>query len=168
MRKKTVHSIESLMARTEEVGNCIEWQGYFQNNNPYVQHGDRFLAVRKLIMELLGNEMQGRVFYGTKCGNSACVNPEHIAARGMKEHSRHMVKNMDYNNPVRVAKLQIAAKARRVLDDDQVMDAIMDPRNCKEVAEELGVSKSLISKIRRGKSNRMALAKNNPFWGLMA
>ena len=156
------------MARTEEVGQCIEWQGYFQNNNPYVQHGDKFLNVRKLIMELLGKTYQGRMFYGTKCGNQECVNPAHIAVRTMKEHSRMMANNVDHRSAIRIAKLQEAAKSRRVLTDDQVKTIFVDERKCSEIASEFGVSKSLVARIKSGKSNSLALAKNNPFWGLMA
>lgn len=168
MRKKTLHTVESLLARSEEVGNCIEWQRYFQNGTPYVQHGDKLVAVRALMMELLGNVYQERMFFGVNCGNKACINPEHIVARSMKTHAKHMANNADHNSPIRIAKLQKAAAKRRVLTDDQVMDVLMDQRTCKNIAQELGVSSSLIAKIKRGESNRMAIAKNNPFWGLMA
>ena len=168
MKKKTIHTVESLLARTEEVGNCIEWQGYFENHSPYVQHGDRFMNVRALLMELLGNKYEGRMFYGNSCDNKACVNPEHIVARSMKDHAKHMVKKVEYKAPIRIAKLQKSAQGRRVLTDDQVMQALMDPRRCEDIATEFGVSKSLIARIKRGESNQMAIAKNNPFWGLMA
>lgn len=168
MRTKTLHTVESLMRRTEEVGNCIEWQGYFQNKTPYVQHGDRFMSVRGLIMELLGNKYQGRMFYGVSCGNKACVNPEHIVARPLKAHASYMANQTDHNAPTRIFKLQKAAEKRRVLSEEQLMQVRTDSRTCAEIAASLGVSKSLISKIRRGRSNRMVNAQNNPFWGLMA
>lgn len=167
-KPKTYHTIESLMARTEEVGNCIEWQGYFQNKAPYVQHGDRFLAVRKLVKELLGGNPSEKLSYGTTCGNYRCVNPDHIAARNVLQHMKHMTGKADYKNPVRIAKLQKSAQSRRVLTDEQVFQAFSDPRTCIEIATELGVSKEVVSRIKRGKSNRTVIAKNNPFWGLMA
>lgn len=167
-RPKTYHTIESLMARTEEVGNCIEWQGYFQNKAPYVQHGDRFLAVRRLIKELLGGNESGKLSYGTTCGNRRCVNPEHIAARNVRQHMQYLTSKTDYKNPIRIAKLQKSAQKRRVLTDEQVFLAFSDPRSCAEIAQELNVSKALVAKIKRGESNRTAIAKNNPFFGLMA
>ena len=156
------------MARAEEVGDCLEWQKYFQNGTPYVQHGDRFMSARALMMELLGNRYEGRMFYGTTCGNKACIKPEHIAVRPMKSHATHMAKQVDSNGLVRLAKLRKAAESRRLLDDDQVMQVLMDPRSCAEIALDFNCSKSLVSRIKRGKSSRMAIAKNNPFWGLMA
>lgn len=167
-KPKTYHTIESLMARTEEVGNCIEWQGYFQNRAPYVQHGDRFLAVRRLIKELLGAHHGEKLSYGTSCGNHRCVNPDHIVARNVAQHMKYLTSKADYNNPVRIAKLQKAAAKRRVLNDEQVFQAYSDPRTCAEIAVDLGVSKEIVSRIKRGKSNRTVIAKNNPFWGLMA
>lgn len=168
MRTKTLHTVESLLARSEEVGNCIEWQKYFQNHTPYVQHGDRFVAVRALMMELLGHVYKERMFFGVKCGNKACINPNHIVARTAKDHARHMANNTDHRGAIRIAKLQKAAAKRRVLTDDQVMQVLTDERTCKSIAQELGVSSSLIAKIKRGEANKMVVAKNNPFWGLMA
>ena len=168
MRTKTTHTLETLMKRTEEVGDCIEWQGYFQNKNPYVQHGDRFMSVRALVMELLGHQYEGKIFYGTKCDNKRCVNPEHIVARTPKQHISYMSSRVDPNAPMRVFKLQKAAAKRRALDDEQLMQVRTDNRTCGEIAASLGVSKSLVSKIRRNKSYRMVNAQNNPFWGLMA
>lgn len=167
-KPKTYHTIESLMARTEEVGNCIEWQGYFQNKAPYVQHGDRFLAVRRLIKELLGNNESGKLSYGTSCGNRRCVHPNHIVARNTRQHMQFLTSKTNYNNPIRIAKLQKAAQKRRVLTDEQVFMAFSDPRSCSAIAKELNVSKELVAKIRRGDSNKTVIAKNNPFYGLMA
>lgn len=168
MRKKTLHTFDSLLARTEEVGNCLEWQGYFQNGTPYVQHGDKFMAVRALVMQLLGNTYQERMFFGINCDNKACINPEHIAARSIKNHAKYMAKKTNHTGIVRLAKLQRAAEKRRILTDDQVMQIFADERTCKSIAQELGVSSSLVAKIKRGKSSSMVVAKNNPFWGLMA
>ena len=140
-KPKTYHTIESLMARTEEVGNCIEWQGYFQNKAPYVQHGERFLSVRKLIKELLDGSSSEKLSYGTICGNHRCVNPDHISARNVLQHMRHMTSKVDYNDPVRIVKLQKSAQGRRVMTDEQVFQAFSDPRTCAEIAAELGVSK---------------------------
>lgn len=168
MKKKTFHTVESLFARSEEVGNCIEWQAYFQNGTPYVQHGDRFMSVRALMMELMGNVYEERMFFGVNCDNKACINPEHIVARSMKSHAKHMAQKTDHNGILRLAKLQKAAAKRRALTDDQVMQVLTDERTCKSIAKELGVSSSLIAKIKRGESSTMVVAKNNPFWGLMA
>ena len=156
------------MKRTEEVGECIEWQGYFQNKTPHVQNEGNMVPVRKLIMELLGNTQKERMFYSVSCGNRACVNPKHIVYRTMKDHATHMAKKVDANAPTRIFKLQKSAEKRRALNEQQIMQVRTDNRSCSEVAVLFGVSKSLISKIRRGKSNRMVNAQNNPFWGLMA
>jgi hypothetical protein len=167
MRVKNYHTIETLMKRTEEVGECIEWQGYFQNKVPFVQHGERFLSVRRLILELNGTDVPADMYAKTSCGNPMCVNPSHIVLVSKKQHSKAMAAKVKHNSPTRLAKLVKSAQSRRVLTDDQVMQALMDDRTCAEIAKEFEVSKSLISKIRRGQSNRMVKAMNNPFSGLM-
>ena len=156
------------MARTEEVGECVEWQKYFQNGTPYVQHGDRFVAVRQLVMEFLGNQYEGRTFFGTSCKNKACINPQHIVARSAKEHAKFMANNTDHNSPTRIAKLQKAAERRAVINKDQASQIRLDPRRCEDIAVQFGVSKSLVAKIKRGEAHRPVSAQNNPFWGLMA
>lgn len=88
--------------------------------------------------------------------------------RPLNVHASHMAKQVDANGLVRLTKLRKAAESRRLLDDDQVMQVLMDPRPCSEIAVDFNCSKSLVSRIKRGKSSRMAVAKNNPFWGLMA
>lgn len=167
MRAKTYHTLDTLMKRTEEVGECIEWQGYFQNKVPFTQHGERFMSVRRLILELNGTEVPENMYAKSSCGNPDCVNPNHIVLVSRKQHSKAMASKVKHNSPIRLAKLVKSAQSRRVLTDDQVMQALMDNRTCAEIAREFEVSKSLISKIRRGRSNRMVKAMNNPFSGLM-
>lgn len=167
-RKKTVHTLESLLARTEDYGDCMEWTGYCQNKAPYIQHGDEFLAVRKLIWRLLGNDTTGKLLYGNKCGNKKCVNPDHIAPRNMKAHATMMAKNVDHQSITRVAKLSKAAQKRKALTDEQVSNILLDHRSTREIADDFGVSKTLICRIKAGRSHKMVNAKNNPFWGLMA
>lgn len=166
-RQITFQTMESLIARTEEVGNCMEWQGYVGNGSPQVSHGGKIITVRKLMRELQGKPTSKGIFTGTTCGNPLCVNPSHMVDRDMRQHSRMMTSRIDYNSPVRTAKLQRSAAGRRKITDEGIAAALTDPRSCKEVAEDHGVHKSLISRIRRGQAHRQVNASTNPFSGLM-
>lgn len=166
-RKKTVHTMESLMQWTEEYGECIEWTKYYQNGVPYVCQDGQLMAVRKLILLLQGHDVPKGAFVGTTCGNPKCVNPKHIIARSISDHAKLMAKNVDHNCLLRKNKLWEASKAKRVLTENQVINVMMDERPTREIAEEYGVSKSLVCRIKRGQSNAYAIAKNNPFFGLM-
>ena len=168
--KKTLNSytLEKVFARTEEYGNCLDWTGYCQNKVPHVQHEGVFMPVRKLVWILTGRKANENHFYSTKCGNPKCVHPNHITERSRKEHMKFMSKKVDHNAMSRIANLCKAAEKRRILTDEQVAQVMIDPRSSSEIAADFNCSKTLICRIKRGNANRAALAKNNPFWQLMA
>jgi hypothetical protein len=167
-RHITVHTIESLLARTEEVGDCLEWQGYTQNLSPQVSHNNKMRTVRQLIAELQGFEIKGMMFVA-KCGNPRCVNPEHIQAMTVKQHTAYACSKVDMSHPVRVQKLRLAAQARGLckIPEDELGAIFLDPRSCSEVAADYGVSKSLIARKRRKFSGPKVSAQINPFAQLM-
>ena len=55
-KKHAIHTAESLLARTIEVGDCLEWQGYFANGTPYVSNNGKMTSVRRLFSGLLGKD----------------------------------------------------------------------------------------------------------------
>lgn len=169
MKKKfTIYTLKTLLERTEDYGNCKEWTGYCQNKTPHAQHDGVFMPVRKLIWKLLGNEVKPKHFYGTSCGNHKCVNPDHIVERNHSEHMRMLSSHVNYKDTRRMAKLCFAAAKRRIFTDEQIQAIYLDGRSCRQIAVDYKCHSSTISKIKRGASNKAAIAKNNPFWQLMA
>jgi len=167
----TVHTVESLLARTVEVGDCLEWTGYYQNGTPYVCVGHKtMVSVRKVLAGMLDLGGRNSVYWSVTCANPRCVNPEHIIGRNRGQHMAHMAKNVDHAGARRVAKLQASARARGVtkVGGEAEAEAIrLDPRSCAAVAQEYGISKSLVSKIKRGDAWRPVSAAANPWAGLM-
>lgn len=123
--------------------------------------------MRKLIRELQGQPTGRGIFTSVKCGNPLCVNPDHLIDRNMRQHAKMMASKIDYDSPVRTAKLQKLAAGRKKISDEGIHAARTDPRSCREVAEEFGVTKSLIARIRAGKAHRQVNAQSNFFAGLM-
>ena len=158
------HTLETLLARTVEVGECYEWQGYVKNGTPQVSHGGKMMTVRRLMHELQGKSVKG-YFLSPGCDNPLCVNPAHTVVRTTAAHLRRMNKNVNKGGLMRVARLQHAARGRRKLTDEQVIQIRVDPRPSRAVAAEHGVSKALVCSIRRGDARR--LIATNPFAGLM-
>lgn len=163
----TIHTIESLLARTVEVGPCLEWTGYFRNSTPLVFHNGRVRGVRRVIRELQNKKIIEGVFFGTNCGNPKCVNPDHIAARNQKTHVQQMSKKVDYMHPSRLLKLSNSAQVRRKLTDEQLHIILTSDKTRRVLGEEFSVHPSLISRIRQGKAHRMSAARNNPFFRLI-
>lgn len=170
-RKKrtiTIHTIESLMKRTIDVGECIEWNGYLYGGYiPQVSHAGKMIAVRKLVMLLHEYKVPERAYYKTTCGNDHCIRLEHIKAVDQKKHMIGMANNVDHNSPIRIAKLQKVAESRRKLTDYQVQEIISSEKNTRELAAIYGVSKSTISKVKAYRARRVVSASVNPFVGLM-
>lgn len=160
----TQHTLETLLARTVEVGECNEWLGYIANDVPQVSHAGKMMTVRRLMFEIQGKDVDG-YYIAPSCGNFRCVNPDHTIARTIKAHHKFMNKCGDPNGLIRIIKLQKAARGRRKLTDEQVQQIRSDPRPSRAVAAEHGVSKGLVCLIRAGKAHRAVSA--NPFAGLM-
>lgn len=160
----TQHTLETLLARTVEIGECREWQGYIGNDTPQVSHGGKMMTVRRLMFELQGKAIEG-YYIAPSCGNFRCVSPEHAIARTNAAHIKRMNQNVDPNGLLRLIKLQQVARGRRKLTDEQVQQIRSDPRPSRAVAAEHGVSKGLVCLIRAGKAHRAVSA--SPFAGLM-
>ena len=166
-RPKVIQTLETILARTDEVGECLEWQGIMHNGTPQIRIDRKLLSVRRAIRELQGKPASSSVFLATSCGNPKCVHPDHIMARTKTQHMQAMGKLIQHNHPVRIAKLQKAKASERKLDATGLALVLTDPRRAQDVAEELNVSKSLVTRIRRGEAYRQVSAASNPFAGLM-
>lgn len=165
-KPETKHTMESLLARSVEVGNCNEWTGYNRNKTPSVFYKGRIHGVRRVMLYLQGKTIPQNYFVSSSCGNPKCVNPAHITMLHPSQHATKIAQLVDYGNVQRIIKCTAKAQVRRKLTDEQVQIILDDPRNCRELSELFNVNKSLVSRIRRGKSHRMTLALNNPFFQL--
>jgi hypothetical protein len=167
-RKKIVQTIDTIMARTDEVGDCLEWQGIMANNStPQIRIDRKLFSVRRVIREMIGNAAKPGNFLAVSCGNPKCVKPDHIIERTPQQHMTAMAALVQHNHPIRIAKLQKAKRHERVVSDEGLLLIRTDSRKAEDVARELGVSKSLVNRIRRGDCYREVRASNNPFAGLM-
>ncbi len=166
-RPKVIQTLETILARTDEVGECLEWQGITHNGTPQIRIDRKLRTVRRVIRELQGKPASPSVFLATSCGNPKCVHPDHIMARTKTQHMQAMGKLIQHNHPVRIAKLQKAKASERKLDATGLALVLTDPRRAQDVADELSVSKSLVTRIRRGEAYRQVSAASNPFAGLM-
>lgn len=166
-RPKVIQTLETILARTDEVGECLEWQGIMRNGTPQIRIDRKLLSVRRVIRGLQGNPVSAKMFLATSCCNQKCVHPDHIMARTKTQHMQAMGKLVQHNHPVRIAKLQKVKASERKLDATGLALVLTDPRRAQDVADELSVSKSLVTRIRRGDAYRQVNATANPFAGLI-
>lgn len=165
-KPKTIHTIESLMALTTEEGDCRLWDKYLGNGVPMVFHDGRFIQVRKLILELQGVDVWAR-YTSPRCNNPLCVEPSHIIQRSPKQQHTHMAKRVSLapSNQGRIIKI---TKARRAavgkITQDQAIEIRMSDESGPVLADRYGVTRTMISRIKRGES--WAQEFGNPFSGL--
>lgn len=172
MPKKSlvVQTKESIQARCEIENHCWIWQGYTANKSPYVSHEGRMQSVRRLMYVWSGKTLLPRFkYFAPKCKNPLCVNPSHITVRTQAMQSSVMAKSVQHNAKSRIMKLQKLARSRpNVKLDEQKARAICnDERSCLAISIDYGVSKSLISKVKRGQGWKDLSAASNPWQGLL-
>jgi hypothetical protein len=153
-KPRTIHTIPSLLARTEEYGGCRLWKGGCANGpTPHVYWNGGMVPVRRLILELSGEKVVGE-YLGTSCGDPRCVEPSHIVQRTWAEHASLMAKNsgVGIGRTNRIAKLVAWRHANPIkLDMERARAIRADDRRSMEVAQDYGISRSMVCKIKSGK-----------------
>lgn len=165
-KPQTIHTIESLLARTVEMGTCMEWTGSFRNQTPMVFQSGKMKSVRRIIRALQNRSVPEGYFVSSSCSNPRCIHPAHIVHRSPSAHAKEMCKAIDYQNPTRRIKLAESAQVRRKLTDEQLLTILSGEQSCTTLAKEFKVNKAVIAKVRRGEAHCMTIARNNPFWSL--
>jgi len=165
-KPQTIHTIESLLARTVEMGTCMEWTGSLRNHTPMVFHNGKMKSVRRIICAMQNRTVPAGYFVSNSCGDPKCIHPSHIVFRSPSAHAKAMCKAIDYQNPTRRIKLAESAQVRRKLTDEQLQTILSGEQSCTTLAKEFKVNKAVIAKVRRGEAHCMTIARNNPFWSL--
>lgn len=163
-RPLAVQTMESLIARTDEEGDCLIWKGYIGNGVPQVSHHGKVIAVRRLMLELQGRVLRIGDHAASKCRNPSCVNPEHISHRNKFQHSAAM-HSAPRNEEVRAAKLAAFRRKTAKLDMEKAREIRCSDESGPVLAARYGVDKALVSRIRRNEAWREF---SNPFAGLGA
>lgn len=167
-RQKTIHTLKTLEALSRWDDDCLEWRSYMiKGLYPQVFHDGSMIMVRKLVMQLAGRETPPMSYYKPSCDNPRCIRLEHIKIVPSGRHMTSMAYAVDHQSPVRIAKLQKAAAPRRKLTDEQVMEIRASSDATRDIAARYGISKSIVCKIKRNRSNRIVSAASNPFAGLL-
>ena len=166
-RAFTVHTLETLMARCEEVGDCMEWQGsYTGNGHPAVRHNKQNVLARRLAYTLARNVIKPGYVLAMKCSNPRCIDPAHVVQRTEKQHMAHMGKQGRQSDHLRSAKIAATKRAsgQAKLTEQQVREIRASQKTNRQLAAEYGINPSRINGIRLG---RMWKDFSNPFAGLM-
>lgn len=165
---RTIHTLESLQARTIEEGDCWLWQGYIQNGTPQVMYYRKdkkgMYSVRRLLRELQNGRTMPDGQYGNTCGNPQCVSPDHTLWKNTKTHMRDMASRRTHSPMDNLKKRQVRIdRGLTKLSMEKAQEIRLSDESGKVLAAKYGVHESLIKRIRTG---RVWKVLSGPWHGL--
>lgn len=164
MKRATVHTIESIKARTVEEGECWLWTGYAGVwGTPKLYFRGAMTPVRKALALLEGRDINAGGFFAVNCGTVGCVCPAHIVQRHAQAHMQAISKAAATGRSLTQRSLK-TAQTRQRNSAKLTMEAVRAIRASDESGPALGrrygISKSMVGLIKRGKQWKDAA---NPF-----
>jgi hypothetical protein len=159
-------SIDALLARSEEYGECLIWTGTVSNNGHaiYKPTGGACTLVRRAVYKMNGGYLAPRQPIDCRCGEKLCINPDHLFASSIAKIAQKAAALGSFSRPIRCAKIAASKqKAGKI-----TMEQAKEIRGSSEVghvlADRYGIDKSLVNKIKKGTAWKEY--GNNPFAGL--
>ena len=141
--------LKKIESRCEEVGDCLEWQGYVSSGgSPRIWHEGKTHSVRKLMLQANGkpSDVPPKYKLMTTCENQRCVHPSHLVIVPMAKFVRdRLVANT--NHQIRAAKIAKARRKSAKLTADDVAAIRASDEADHILAERYGVSRSHVSGI---------------------
>jgi hypothetical protein len=166
--KTLYQKLDEGLAKAEEVGECLEWQGAFANHGTqpcvkYRKPGSRSgsnMGVPQLIWERKnGPKPEGSVIFRT-CANNACVCEGHIACGTRADWSKAR-KKVGATKHSMATKIKITTAARKrgktmnTLEKARLIRSLAaEGVSVKESAKITGVSEVMALEIRCGRAWR--------------
>lgn len=163
------HTIETIRAKCDEVGDCWEWAGGYGNtNHPYVRHDGGNVLVRRLVAQLAGKTLTAKTRAVASCNNPRCVNPAHVAVQTHQQVMARQGAIGNLSDPLRIAKIAATKRAssQAKLTWEQVTAIRASDATHLEEAKKHGVHPSKIASIRQYRCWKEF--SDNPWLGLGA
>lgn len=154
-----------LLAKTVKDGDCRIWKGgYDTNGGPYVHHNGKRVPVRKLMLELAGQQIPDGHFVGRTldCQHMGCICDAHAAVRTRSDHMQAVSLRQVQTAKSKINR-RIAARKRGKLTTEQAREIRTSTSKLRELSAKYGISMQTASRIRRGV---MWQESTSPFAGL--
>jgi len=154
-------TLSDILKRTTECGDCLLWAGSCNGRGqPKVHNG----SARRRVYELAHGPVPVGKRISVDCDQVKCLNPEHLVAVTVSKIST--ITNARHD--VKLKRQASSAKTNRPKLGKITIEIARELRNSDrpgiELARELGVSTSLISRVRCGRS---WVEHSHPFAGLL-
>ena len=146
-------------ARCEEEGAC--WLYQTKQKRPMVHIrgciGSPSLSLQKAVYLLRGNELKPGMYVTARCNNPFCINPAHLHAANQAVIARKAAKTNEHRSRARAMKISAARTRNSKWSDAEVAEIRMSSKTPTELAAQYGMSRSMASMIKRGKTRTGAL-----------
>lgn len=146
-----VNLIARLLARCTEVGDCLIWQGRVAHGSPLVHLGGKYLTARRVLWEATHGAIPRGLYPSCICHETACMNIKHIRLMTTQQIAAKAATRGAFSRPERRAAIALAVRRKSNLTPE-MLHRIRAADTGAAVARELGISKSLATKIRAGKA----------------
>lgn len=163
----TMFSEEWIAARCEEDGDCLLWKLQVSDSKrpiykPLQPDGRKpSIQVARKVWERKHGPIPPGMLITVSCGNPRCL--EHLEMITTAERNSRQWRAQD-NRARKTRAVTATGRKRAKLDMEKARYIRASDATIKEVAQELGVSFQLVSRVRRG----VAWKDANPFGGLGA
>ncbi len=161
-------TIEAILERCIEEGDCLLWQGAMSHGTRPVARLDgtkKMVGVRRMMLELSGISPGRRRAFPT-CGNQACLNLAHLKPMEHATMLKLVAAQTGYARSVtRNAKIAAGKRKHSPLTPEIVEEIRSSPESGRAVARRMGLCQSTVQAIRAHESWR---DYSNPFFQLAA
>lgn len=141
--------LDRIMARTTEEGDCLIWEGVWNNGSPQVYLDGKYQMVRRVLWQAEHGPIRRGLHPRCTCGEQRCVRLAHIRLRTTRQIAQDAAKTGSWSSLLRRAKIAAARRKASKLTQDDVA-RIRAAETGAAIARELGISKSMAAKIRSG------------------
>lgn len=161
--------MDLIRAKSHEDCDCLIWDGAMSTSGksklPFINVNRKPTPVRRWIAEnVLGLKTEG-LLASNKCGNSLCVDPDHVQMMTRAQLQKFTTKKTKFQqNPTRNYKLAMAARARSPHSTELIEKIREMEGTCKGIARDLGVNFHVVYRVKSGAYYKSYT--NNPWAGL--
>jgi len=161
-----VLTLEQIYARCDEVGDCRIWrQSCTPSGYPRVKDGYAHILAWEHVH---GPVPAGKRIYRT-CRDCRCCEVEHMVLKTPKQINALAVKAGAWSGQGRIAKITASHRARStILNDELAAEIRTSSETGPEIEARLGISRSMVSKIRRLEAWAPARRASSIFAGALA
>lgn len=164
MTRRQPMTLERIKSRCLECGACWQWTGSTSGTCPKIawwgEHGREHRVVRRIVWELAKGPIPEGMLVTVNCGNSLCLNPAHLELTTRAEVTRKNSAKAAVQLRRRASSARTAQAKFGKITMDIAREIRLSDKTGRQLARELEVSPSLVSKVRLNKS---WIEPQNPF-----